>query len=93
MSSSENKSQFQEILDGYPPSDILNLILEKNDDLSKHDLAVMFLHEFDLLDSEILPIIWHWKSTKSMRGMDDSQFNKLILNALTQAGYKILNKL
>ncbi len=90
MSYLENKKNLESILNGELPSVALNRILDSTENLSKHDLADIFLDEFNLLDSKILPVIWHWKSIKSIRGITDEQFNNAVLIQMKDAGYSIV---
>ncbi|ESK55245.1 hypothetical protein [Acinetobacter tjernbergiae] len=87
MSHSEDINQLKLILQGEKPSVVLNRILTTNPGLDKHDLASIFLEEFCLLDSKALPLIWHWKSIKSARGISDEQFDDSILVQMREAGY------
>jgi hypothetical protein len=89
MSHLVNKKDLELILHGELPSIVLNRILNLNDDLNKHDLADIFLDEFSKLDSKILPVIWHWKSAKSIRGMSDDQFNEAVLTQMREAEYLV----
>lgn len=89
MSLSENKYLLAQILEGKPPSVVLNMILEAVPDLDKYSLADIFLEEFDLLDSRILPVIWHWKSVKSIRGTSDQKFDENVLIHMRSAGYMV----
>ncbi|AZE06171.1 hypothetical protein C4K11_4017 [Pseudomonas chlororaphis subsp. aureofaciens] len=47
------------------------------------------MEEFDRLDSRILPVIWKWKSAKSVRGISDQQFDNAVLLLMRSAGYKV----
>lgn len=57
--------------------------------LDKYALADIFLEEFDRLDSRILPVIWKWKSAKSIRGISDQQFDETVLLLMRSAGYMV----
>lgn len=87
MSSLESKQKLLSILEGKLPSDVLNSILMDDNSIDKYDLADMFLEEFNMLDNRVLSLIWNWKSIKSFRGIDDKQFNDLILNEMKVFGY------
>lgn len=87
MSLSENRYLLAEILDGKSPSIVLNMMLEADHDLDKYALADIFLEEYDRLDSRILPVIWHWKSAKSIRGISDQEFDEAVLTQMRSAGY------
>lgn len=89
MSLSENRYLLAQILDGKPPSMVLNVMLEVVHDLDKYALADVFLEEFDRLDSRILPVIWHWKSAKSIRGISDREFDEAVLAQMRAAGYVV----
>ena len=89
MSLSENRHLLAQILDGKSPSIVLNMMLEFVPDLDKYALADVFLEEFDLLDSRILPVIWKWKSAKSIRGISDQQFDEAVLTQMRSAGYMV----
>lgn len=89
MSLSENRHLLTQILDGKPPSMVLNMMLEVFPDLDKHALADVFLEEYDRLDSRVLPVIWHWKSAKSIRGISDQEFDEAILAQMRSAGYMV----
>ncbi|MCG6574492.1 hypothetical protein EGM97_07225 [Pseudomonas sp. AF32] len=89
MSPSESKYLLAQILDGKSPSVVLNMMLEILPDLDKYALADIFLEEYDRLDSRILPVIWHWKSVKSIRGMSDQEFNDAVLAQMRLAGYMV----
>ena len=78
-----------QILDGKSPSIVLNMMLEVDHDLDKYALADIFLEEFDRLDSRILPVIWKWKSVKSIRGISDQQFDETVLLLMRSAGYMV----
>ncbi|WP_244158246.1 hypothetical protein [Phytopseudomonas flavescens] len=58
-------------------------------DLDKYALADIFLEEFDRLDSKILPVIWKWKSAKSIRGISDHQFDEAVLTQMRSVGYLV----
>lgn len=88
MSHSENK-QFVGILSGDAPSHVLNGVLNRCPDLDKYDLANLFLVEYDLLDSRILPLIWNWKSVRSIRGIGDEEFDRAVIECMRAAGYDI----
>lgn len=90
MSYLVNSKYFQEILQGKLPSEVFNKILLENTEIDKHELAVLFIGEFDLLDSSVIHLIWHWKSIKSIRGKNDEQLNESILDEMKKAGYKLL---
>lgn len=68
---------------------VLNTMLEAVDGLDKYALADIFLEEYNRLDSRILPIIWHWKSAKSIRGISDQEFDEAVLAQMRSAGYKL----
>lgn len=89
MSLSENRHLLTQILDGKLPSMVLNMMLEVFPDLDKHALADVFLEEYDRLDSRVLPVIWHWKSAKSIRGISDQEFDEAILAQMRSAGYMV----
>lgn len=89
MSLSENRHLLAQILDGKSPSIVLNMMLEVAHDLDKYALADIFLEEFDRLDSRILPVIWKWKSAKSIRGISDQQFDETVLLLMRSAGYMV----
>ena len=89
MSLSENRYVLAQILDGKSPSIVLNMMLEVDHDLDKYALADIFLEEFDRLDSRILPVIWKWKSAKSIRGISDHQFDEAVLLLMRSAGYMV----
>ncbi|WP_339472247.1 hypothetical protein [Pseudomonas sp. EL_65y_Pfl1_R83] len=89
MSLSESKKLLMQILDGKSPSSVLNIILLGFDDLDKYALADMFLEEFYRLDSRILPVIWKWKSAKSIRGISDQEFDEMVLLLMRSAGYRV----
>ena len=89
MSLSENRYVLAQILDGKSPSIVLNMMLEVDHDLDKYALADIFLEEFDRLDSRILPVIWKWKSVKSIRGISDQQFDETVLLLMRSAGYMV----
>jgi hypothetical protein len=89
MSLSGNRYLLAQILEGKSPSIVLNMMLEVGDDLDKYSLADMFLEEYDRLDSRILPVIWHWKSAKSIRGMSDQEFDETVLAQMRSAGYMV----
>ncbi|WP_277593879.1 hypothetical protein [Pseudomonas chlororaphis] len=85
----ENRHLLAQMLDGKPPSIVLNIMLEATHDLDKYVLADIFMEEFDRLDSRILPVIWKWKSAKSVRGISDQQFDNAVLLLMRSAGYKV----
>lgn len=87
MSPLENRYLLAQLLEGKLPSNVLNLMLEADPELDKYVLANVFLEEFDRLDSKILPVIWKWKSAKSIRGISDRQFDEAILAQMRMAGY------
>ena len=89
MSLSENRYVLAQILDGKSPSIVLNMMLEVDHDLDKYALADIFLEEFDRLDSRILPVIWKWKSAKSIRGISDQEFDETVLLLMRSAGYMV----
>lgn len=89
MSLSENRHLLAQILDGKSPSIVLNMMMEVVPDLDKYALADIFLEEFDRLDSKILPVIWKWKSVKSIRGISDQQFDEAVLTQMRSAGYMV----
>lgn len=89
MSLSEDRHLLAQILDGKSPSIVLNIMLEVVHDLDKYALADIFLEEFDRLDSRILPVIWKWKSAKSIRGISDQQFDEAVLTQMRSAGYMV----
>ncbi|WP_080942608.1 hypothetical protein [Pseudomonas fluorescens] len=89
MSPSKNRYLLAQLLESKSPSTVLNMILEVDPDLDKYALANIFLEEYDRLDSRILPVIWHWKSSKSIRGMSDRQFDEAVLALLRAAGYMV----
>ncbi|MCG8296582.1 hypothetical protein [Pseudomonas entomophila] len=89
MSLSENRHLLAQMLDGKSPSVVLNVILEVAPDLDKYALADIFLEEFDHLDSKILPVIWKWKSAKSIRGISDQQFDEAVLAQMKSADYMV----
>ncbi|WP_416310907.1 hypothetical protein [Pseudomonas sp. W03] len=70
----------------------MNMMLEADHDLDKYALADMFLEEYSRLDSRILPVIWHWKSAKSIRGMSDQDFDATVLAQMRSAGYMVVQK-
>lgn len=86
---SENRHLLAQILNGKPPSIVLNMMLEAVNGLDKHTLANIFLEEYDRLDSKILPVIWHWKSTKSIRGISDQEFDEAVIAQMRSAGYML----
>ena len=86
---SENRHLLAQILDGKSPSIVLNMMLEVVHDLDKYALADIFLEEFDRLDSRILPVIWKWKSAKSIGGIPDQQFDETVLLLMGSAGYMV----
>lgn len=87
MSPLKNRYLLAQLLEGKLPSNVLNLMLEADPELDKYVLANVFLEEFERLDSKILPVIWKWKSAKSIRGMSDQQFDEAILTQMRMAGY------
>ena len=87
MSLSGNRHLLTQILDGEPPSIVLNMMLELVNDLDKYTLADIFLEEFDRLDSRVFPVIWKWKSAKSSRGISDQQLDEVVLLLMRSAGY------
>lgn len=89
MSLSESNHLLAQILDGQSPSSVLNMMLETVHDLDKYALANMFLDEFDRLDSRVLPLIWRWKSAKSIRGISNQSFDKTVLVLMRSAGYVV----
>ncbi|MBD9591114.1 hypothetical protein IB254_28920 [Pseudomonas sp. PDM03] len=89
MSLLENRHLLAQILNGKSPSIVLNMMLEVDHDLDKYALADIFLEEFDRLDSRILPVIWKWKSAKSIRGISDQQFDETVLLLMRSAGYMV----
>lgn len=89
MSNFNIKSQLKLILQGEKPSVVLNRILIANVELDKHDLAFIVLEEYFLLDSKVLPLIWHWKSIKSIRGISNEEFDDSIMIQMREAGYSI----
>ena len=89
MSPSKNRYVLAQLLEGKSPSVVLNMMLEVDPDLDKYALANIFLEEYDRLDSRILPVIWHWKSSKSIRGMSDRQFDEAVLLLMRSAGYVV----
>ncbi|MBD9609911.1 hypothetical protein IB245_00195 [Pseudomonas sp. PDM02] len=89
MSLSENRNLLAKILDRKSPSIVLNMMLEVGHDLDKYALADIFLEEFDRLDSRILPVIWKWKSAKSIRGISDQEFDETVLLLMRSAGYMV----
>lgn len=89
MSLMESRSLLSQILEGKPPSEVLNMMLELVPNLDKYALANIFLEEYSRLDSKVLPVIWNWKSAKSMRGMSDEKFNESLLLQMRSAGYKV----
>lgn len=89
MSLLENKHLLKKILDGIPPSAVLNMMLEASHDSNKYDLADLFLEEFERLDSRVLPVIWKWKSIKSSRGMSDEALDETLLLLMRSAGYLV----
>lgn len=89
MSLSESRYLLAQILDGKSPSIVLNMMLEVVHDIDKHALADIFLEEYDRLDSRILPVIWHWKSAKSIRGISDQEFDEAVLTQMRSTGYMV----
>lgn len=89
MSLSGSKHLLAQILDGELPSSVLNMMLEAVHDLDKYALADMFLDEFDRLDSRVLPLIWKWKSAKSIRGISNQDFDRTVLILMRSAGYVV----
>jgi len=89
MSPSKNRHLLAQLLEGKLPSTVLNMMLEADPHLDKYALANIFLEEYDRLDSKILPVIWHWKSSKSIRGMSDRQFDETVLLLMRAAGYMV----
>ncbi|SFV09664.1 hypothetical protein [Pseudomonas sp. OV546] len=87
MSPLKNRYLLAQLLEGKLPSNVLSLMLEADPELDKYVLANVFLEEFDRLDSKILPVIWKWKSAKSIRGISDQQFDEAILAQMRIAGY------
>ncbi|CZT28698.1 hypothetical protein [Pseudomonas cerasi] len=87
MSPLKNRYLLAQLLEGKLPSNVLNLMLEADPELDKYVLANVFLEEFDRLDSKILPVIWKWKSVRSIRGISDQQFDEAILAQMRMAGY------
>ncbi|WP_286074454.1 hypothetical protein [Stenotrophomonas sp. 59] len=67
----------------------MNGILEKSEALDKYELAEIFLEKFDLLDSRVLPVIWKWKTAKSLRGISDEAFDEAIIMHMRSAGYDV----
>ncbi|UZE18827.1 hypothetical protein LOY70_04320 [Pseudomonas sp. B21-054] len=65
------------------------MMLENIPDLDKYVLADIFLEEFDRLDSKILPVIWKWKSAKSIRGISDQKFDEAVLAQMRSVGYMV----
>lgn len=88
MSLSETAKFLMGILEGEPPSTVLNGVLETDPGMDKYELANVFLTRFDRLDSKVLPAIWHWKSVRSIRGMSDEQFDETVLALMRSAGYR-----
>lgn len=89
MSPLKNRYLLGQLLEGKLPSNVLNLMLEADPELDKYVLANFFLEEFDRLDSKILPVIWKWKSAKSIRGISDQKFDEAILARMRMAGYVV----
>ncbi len=89
MSLSENRHLLAQILEGMPPSVVLNMVLEAVHDLDKYALADVFLEEYDRLDSKVLPVIWRWKSARSIRGMSDLEFDEAVLTQMRSVGYMV----
>jgi hypothetical protein len=89
MSHSGNRHLLAQILDGKSPSIVLNMMLEADQDLDKYALADIFLEEYGRLDSRILPVIWHWKSVKSIRGISDQKFDEAVLTQMRSVGYMV----
>jgi hypothetical protein len=89
MSPSKNRNLLAQLLEGKSPSTVLNMMLQVDADLDKYDLANIFLEECDCLDSKILPVIWHWKSSKSIRGTSDQQFDAAVLTLMRASGYMV----
>lgn len=89
MSHSENERILQSILSGVLPSVAFNSILRLNSGIDKYDLAHLFHQKYDLVDSKVLQVIWHWKSTLSTRGISDDELDRHILQYLKEAGYQI----
>lgn len=89
MSLSENRHLLVRMLSGTPPSVVLNMMLEAVIDLDKYTLADIFLEEFDRLDGKILPVIWKWKSAKSIRGISDQAFDEAVLAQMRAVGYRV----
>lgn len=89
MSLSENRYLLAQILGGKSPSIVLNMMMEAVPNLDKYALADIFLEEFDRLDSRILPVIWKWRSAKSIRGIADQQFDEAVLTQMRSAGYMV----
>jgi hypothetical protein len=88
MSHSEN-NLFANILSGGSPSHVLNGVLSSRPELDKYDLANLFLVEYDLLDSKVLPLIWNWKSVRSVRGIGDEEFDCAVIEHMRAAGYDV----
>lgn len=89
MSPLKNNNLLAQLLEGEMPSTVLNLMLEADPELDKYVLANVFLEELDRLDSKILPVIWKWKSAKSIRGISDQQLDEAILAQMRMAGYMV----
>lgn len=89
MSRSESRRLLAQILDGKLPSAVLNMVLETCHELDKYALGDIFLEEFERLDSRVLPIIWKWKSAKSVRGISDAQLDQVVLLLMRSVGYSV----
>ncbi|MFL1552592.1 hypothetical protein [Pseudomonas sp. D47] len=89
MSPLKNNNLLAQLLEGKMPSTVLNLMLDADPELDKYVLANVFLEELDRLDSKILPVIWKWKSAKSIRGISDQQLDEAILAQMRMAGYMV----
>lgn len=89
MSFSENRYLLAQILSGNSPSAVLSMMLQVAHDLDKYALADVFLERFDRLDSKILPVIWKWKSAKSIRGISDQKFDEAVLTQMKSASYMV----
>ena len=85
----ESEELFAGILQGELPSKVFNSILEVHSELDKYELASIFIEEFHLLDSRILSAIWHWKSIRCVRGLEDERLDLSILMEMREAGYNV----
>lgn len=75
-----------EIIEGSAPSTIFKkMMIDQN--LDNHEIALIFMDEFPDADSVAVNVIWNWKSPTRQSGLDDENFNRLILEILTKSGY------